>query len=124
MIESLSKISGLSSSSESEKSSMDGVFASLGGTSMSSMTSNMGIQAQTPANATGLSFADVIGNMASSTVGNLKQAEQDAIGGMTGKVSNRQVVDSVMQADQSLHTALALRDKLVTAYLDITKMQI
>ena len=41
-----------------------------------------------------------------------------------GKANTREVVDAVMQAEQSLQTAIAFRDKIVNAYLEITKMQI
>jgi flagellar hook-basal body complex protein FliE len=44
--------------------------------------------------------------------------------GMQGKANTREVVDAVMQADQTLRTAVALRDRLVSAYLDVVKMQI
>ena len=35
-----------------------------------------------------------------------------------------QVVDAVMNAEQSLQTAIAIRDKVVTAYLEIARMPI
>ena len=36
----------------------------------------------------------------------------------------REVVDALMSAEQSLQTAIAIRDKLVTAYLEVSRMQI
>jgi flagellar hook-basal body complex protein FliE len=39
-------------------------------------------------------------------------------------VSTRDVVDAIMTAEQSLQTATAIRDKMVTAYLEIARMQI
>ena len=44
--------------------------------------------------------------------------------GIQGKANTREVVDAMLSAEQSLQTAIALRDKIVSAYLDITKMQI
>ena len=70
------------------------------------------------------SFASVMSSMASEAVGNLKQAEKASFDGIKGKANTREVVDAVMQADQSLQTVMAVRDKLVSAFLDITKMQI
>jgi len=70
------------------------------------------------------SFASVMSNMASEAVGNLRQAEKASFDGIKGKLGTREVVDAVMQADQSLQTVMAVRDKLVSAFLDITKMQI
>jgi flagellar hook-basal body complex protein FliE len=72
----------------------------------------------------GTSFSSVMTNMASDMVNNLKQAESASFAGMKGTMGTREVVDAVMQADQSLQTAIALRDKVVSAFLDITKMQI
>ncbi|MDQ0456985.1 flagellar hook-basal body complex protein FliE [Rhizobium paknamense] len=119
MIDSISKISGLSTS-ETGSSTATGMTASLG------MSSSSGITAEnsTPGTTTGLGFGEVLGNMMTTAADSLKAAESASLGGMAGKVSTRQVVDAVMQADQSLQTAIALRDKLVSAYLDITKMQI
>ncbi|SSC74041.1 unnamed protein product [Ciceribacter sp. T2.26MG-112.2] len=78
----------------------------------------------TPGRMTGVSFASVLGDMANSTVNNLKQAEVASFEGITGKANTREVVDAVLAAEQSLQTAIALRDKIVSAYLEITKMQI
>lgn len=78
----------------------------------------------TPAGAAGMTFASVLGGMASDAVSNLKGAETASMAGINGKANTRQVVDAVMQADQSLQTVMAIRDKVVSAFLDITKMQI
>ncbi len=75
-------------------------------------------------NSTGESFASVLGNMANNMVGDLKSAESASFAGIKGTMDTRQVVDAVMQADQSLQTAMAFRDKLVSAWQDITKMTI
>ncbi|MDO6962560.1 flagellar hook-basal body complex protein FliE [Rhizobium alvei] len=72
----------------------------------------------------GASFASYIGDLSSKFVDNIKQAETKSIDGMLGKASVREVVESVMAADQTLQTAMAFRDKVVAAYLDIVKMQI
>jgi flagellar hook-basal body complex protein FliE len=77
-----------------------------------------------PGAANGASFSSVMTNMASDMVNNLKQAESASFAGMKGTMGTREVVDAVMQADQSLQTAIALRDKVVSAFLEITKMQI
>ena len=88
---------------------------------VSSTTTTVGT---TPGSMTGVSFASVLGDMANSTVNNLKQAEVASFEGITGKANTREVVDAVLAAEQSLQTAIALRDKIVSAYLEITKMQI
>jgi flagellar hook-basal body complex protein FliE len=75
-------------------------------------------------NSSGESFASVLGNMASNMVGDLRQAENASFAGIKGTMDTRQVVDAVMQANQSLQTAMAFRDKLISAFQDITKMTI
>lgn len=73
--------------------------------------------------ANGMSFASIMGNMATQAVGTIKGAESMSFAGIKGQASTREVVDSMLQADQTLQTAIAIRDKVVSAYLDITKMQ-
>ena len=70
------------------------------------------------------SFADFMSNMGTSFVDNLKAAETTSMNGVLGKASVREVVESVMTADQTLQTAMAFRDKIVSAYLEVVKMPI
>ena len=72
----------------------------------------------------GPSFADVLAEMTGNPVDALKAGEAAAIGGIQGKVSVQQVVQSIMTAEQSLQTAIAIRDKVVSAYQEITRMAI
>lgn len=69
------------------------------------------------------SFSAMLANTASGAVNTLKSAESMSIAGIQGKATTREVVDAVMQAQQTLQTAVALRDKVVSAFLEITKMQ-
>jgi flagellar hook-basal body complex protein FliE len=84
----------------------------------------LGSTALTPGQNTGMNFAEVLGSMATGTVDSIKGAEAMSFAGIQGKANTREVVDAVLEAQQSLQTALALRDKVVSAYLEITKMQI
>jgi flagellar hook-basal body complex protein FliE len=70
------------------------------------------------------SFADVMGNMAAEMTSSLKQSEAASLQGIRGEANTREVVDAVMQAEQSLQTAIAIRDKVVSAYLEIARMPI
>ena len=70
------------------------------------------------------SFGSVLASMTTQAVDNLKNAESASFAGIKGTMNTREVVDAVMQADQSLQTVMAVRDKVVSAFLDITKMQI
>ncbi|MBY2964142.1 flagellar hook-basal body complex protein FliE [Rhizobium leguminosarum] len=73
--------------------------------------------------ANGMSFASVMGNMASGAVNSLKGAESMSFAGIKGTATTREVVDSMLQAEQTLQTAIAIRDKVVSAFLEVTKMQ-
>jgi flagellar hook-basal body complex protein FliE len=72
----------------------------------------------------GVSFADFVNSVGTNFADSLKAAEQKSMDGMLGKATTREVVDAVMSADQTLQTAMAFRDKIVSAYLDIVKMPI
>ena len=72
----------------------------------------------------GQSFASMLSNAVGNTVGSLKQAEQFSVEALQGKGDMRQVVDTVMSAEQSLQAAVAIRDKIVSAYLEISRMAI
>ncbi|WP_112964071.1 flagellar hook-basal body complex protein FliE [Agrobacterium sp. fls2-241-TYG-188a] len=115
MIDSISSLKSLSN--DSSKDSVSEITSSL--------TSLAGSAVSTAATAvTGPSFASVLGGVATDAVESLKKGEAMSFAGIQGKANTREVVDAVMQADQTLKTAVALRDKIVSAYLDIVKMQI
>ena len=71
-----------------------------------------------------MSFAKVMGDMAQETVDTLKLSETRSFEGIRGTATTREVVDAVMNAEQALQTAIAIRDKVVTAYLEVARMQI
>ncbi|QGM97915.1 flagellar hook-basal body complex protein FliE [Methylocystis parvus] len=70
------------------------------------------------------SFGDMLQQFASGTVDSLKKSEATAIAGVEGKTSTQNIVSAVMQAERDLHTAIALRDKAVAAYQEISRMAI
>jgi flagellar hook-basal body complex protein FliE len=69
-------------------------------------------------------FVSVLANMVSGTIDTVKTAEQTSAAGVRGQASVQQVVEAVMAAEQSLQSSLAVRDKIVAAYLEISRMQI
>lgn len=77
-----------------------------------------------PGAATGHSFTDVLASLSTDVVDNLRTAETQSLKSVRGEADTREVVDALMTAEQSLQTAIAIRDKIVSAYLEITKMQI
>lgn len=54
----------------------------------------------------------------------LRVGESAAGAGLRGDMPLQEVVESVMHAERQLHVALALRDKVVSAYLEISRMTI
>lgn len=70
------------------------------------------------------SFAEALGQAATRTVNTLRNAEQVSVDALKGNADTREVADAVMSAQQALQTAVAIRDKIVSAYLDISRMSI
>lgn len=97
----------------------------LGGIDPRFFSGSAGAAATTPSAASaGPSFASVLSDVASKTVDTLKGAEQVSVQAIQGEADMRQVAETVMSAEQSLTAALAIRDKIVTAYMEISRMQI
>ncbi len=69
-------------------------------------------------------FATVLARAALQAVDTLKTGEAAAITGVQGKASVQQVAEAVMAAEQTLQSAIAVRDKVVAAYLELSRMQI
>lgn len=71
------------------------------------------------------SFDQVLSGVAGATVNRLQTAEMLSMRRMSGEdVAIRDVVNSIMEAEQALNTAVAIRDKIVQSYLEISRMQI
>jgi flagellar hook-basal body complex protein FliE len=70
------------------------------------------------------SFAGMLGDAVGQVANNLQQAEHLSMRALQGDGDMRAVVDAVMSAEQSLQAAVAIRDKIVSAYLEISRMQI
>ncbi|HWB44672.1 MAG TPA: flagellar hook-basal body complex protein FliE [Hyphomicrobiaceae bacterium] len=80
--------------------------------------------ATAPGAAGEMDFGSMLGQMASDAAAQLRASEQLSIAGIQGKASVQQVVDAVMSAEQTLQGAIAIRDKVVSAYLEISRMSI
>lgn len=70
------------------------------------------------------SFSDVLANLGQSASTKLNTAEEVSMNALQGQADPRAVADAVLQAEQSLQVAIAVRDKIVTAYLEISRMAI
>jgi len=69
-------------------------------------------------------FGDTLASMAADAISTIKAGETTATAGMKGQASLQQVVQAVMMAEQTLQTVVAVRDKVVSAYQEISRMQI
>lgn len=69
-------------------------------------------------------FGEVLGKVVKDAVGVMQTGEEAAIQGIKGAASPMAIVNSVMAAQQTLHTALSIRDKVVSAYQEISRMTI
>ncbi len=69
-------------------------------------------------------FAQTMASMAADAIATVKTGETTAVAGIQGQAPLQQVVQAVMQADQALRTVVAVRDKVVGAYQEISRMQI
>lgn len=69
-------------------------------------------------------FADLVKQAAQSTIAGLKQGEAATLQAVAGKADISQVVTAVTNAEVTLQTAVAVRDRVIQAYLDIIRMPI
>ena len=69
-------------------------------------------------------FAQTIVDAGNNVVHALQKAEATSIAGIKGDTSTYDVASSIMEAEQALRMAVAVRDKIINAYLEITRMQI
>jgi flagellar hook-basal body complex protein FliE len=76
------------------------------------------------ATSAGQDFGAALSQAAGNVLHTLKGAEATSVKGIEGKASVEQVAESVMSAERTLQTALAIRDKAVAAYQQVSQMQI
>lgn len=70
----------------------------------------------------GPDFASVLAEVAAEGLQTLKTGEATALAGLQGKASVQEVVQAVMSTEQTLQAAIAIRDKVVAAYQEISRM--
>lgn len=81
------------------------------------------VQGATPVDG-GSDFAAMLGSAITDFGNKLRQAEAVSIGGVKGTASMQDVVEHVMSAEQSLQAVIAVRDKVISAYQEISRMAI
>ena len=72
----------------------------------------------------GVSFGDTLKAATTNFVETLNKAEATSIAGIKGDASTYEVATAVMEAERSLKMTVAVRDKIVSAYLELSRMQI
>jgi flagellar hook-basal body complex protein FliE len=72
----------------------------------------------------GPSFDQALAQAINSAVDTLQTGEAVAIQGVEGAAAPMKVVESVMAAQRSLQTVLAIRDKAVSAYQEVAHIAI
>ncbi len=77
-----------------------------------------------PINQVDHDFAALLGNAISEFGQKMRSAEAVSIGGVKGTATLQDVVEQVMSAEQSLQAVIAVRDKVVSAYQEISRMAI
>jgi flagellar hook-basal body complex protein FliE len=84
---------------------------------------NMADQAA-PMGSTPDDFSGMITQMITQTAEALHKAESTSVAAIQGQASVQNVVESVLNAEQMLQTAIAVRDKVTAAYLELSRLQI
>jgi flagellar hook-basal body complex protein FliE len=69
-------------------------------------------------------FGAAVSSLAAAAIEQVRAGETAAIGGLRGSVPLQDAVAQVMAAEQALQAGLALREKIVNAYLEISRMTI
>lgn len=69
-------------------------------------------------------FGAVLGQMTLDAISTIRAGEQTAVAGVRGQATTQQVVEAVMASEQTLQAGIAIRDKVVSAYLEISRMTI
>ena len=72
----------------------------------------------------GADFGSMLSQLASNAANVVRNAEATAVAGVQGAATVQQVVEAVMSAEQTVQGAVAIRDKVVAAYLELSRMQI
>jgi flagellar hook-basal body complex protein FliE len=72
----------------------------------------------------GPTFSNLIETEAQQALSTSHMAEKTSIAGIAGKADLTDVVTAVSNAEMTLQTVVAVRDRVIGAYLDILKMPI
>ena len=65
-----------------------------------------------------------VGQAAEDFAAQMAQVDQVATGAMTGQTSTQQLVKTIAEAELTMNTVVAIRDKVVEAYQEILRMPV
>jgi flagellar hook-basal body complex protein FliE len=69
-------------------------------------------------------FTDMLAGMVGETTTAVRTAESTSISAVHGKANIQNVAEAVLAAEMTLQTAIAVRDKVTAAYLELSRMAI
>ncbi len=72
----------------------------------------------------GSRFVDLVRTAAQDTIDSNRQAEQLSMDGVAGNASMTEVVTAIADAEATLQTVVAVRDRIISAYQEILRMPI
>lgn len=72
----------------------------------------------------GVNFLEMVQQGVDNSTQTLKAAEQAGIGALNGEVSLDELAVAIANAETTLQTVVAVRDRVIGAYQDIIKMPI
>lgn len=100
------------------------MITAISSNTISALQSTVTTPSVQPRAVTSASFGDVLGQLADGAIGAVQKGEAAAIQGMQGGLAPVKVVDAIMSAERALQTAIAIKDKAVSAYQEISRMAI
>ena len=93
--------------------------------SVGALTGGVGaLQPRSVVAAPGTDFTQMLAQVAAEAAASLKAGEAAAISGIQGKASVQEVVNAVLTAERTLQTTFAVRDKILAAYQEVSRMAI
>ena len=72
----------------------------------------------------GLDFGRLVADLVQGTADAVAAGEAKAAQGLAGKAAVHEVVQAVMEAERRLTVAIAIRDRIVAAYQEVSRMAI
>jgi flagellar hook-basal body complex protein FliE len=72
----------------------------------------------------GPSFSELMGQIADSSIKNVYKSDAVSTATLTGKAGLNDLVQAVANAELTVQTVVAIRDRVISAYQDIIRMPI